>query len=282
MASPLHEMFVELFAEHPELLLPTLREHVPGLGDASLRFRRGETATSQIPPLRADLTLELHRPNQDEPIAAGTVEIQLSEDESKPYSWLLYHAGQHYRLRIPTFLVVVTNDPSIATWAAGPFHSGMVTLRPLVLGPANMPVIATPEQARASLPQALLSGIVHGRRPVAAEIGKALATVLDETPDDVGALYWDTFLSGLDKAIRRKFEMRFHDFKPRSDWGKELYAKGEAKGEASAILKLLDIRGLVPDPSLRSRIMACTDLDQLDRWLRRAVTARSLDEMLAS
>jgi hypothetical protein len=42
------------------------------------------------------------------------------------------------------------------------------------------------------------------------------------------------------------------------------------------------IRGLEPDPSLRDRIMICTDLEQLGQWFRRAATARSLDELLAS
>ncbi|MCX4242500.1 hypothetical protein [Paraliomyxa miuraensis] len=281
MASPLHELFVELFVEHPELLLPTLDEPLE-LGGALPRFRRGESASSQIPPLRADLTLELHRPDHDDPFAAGTVEIQLNRDDDKPYSWLHYHSGLHYRLRIPTFLVVVTNDPEVATWAAGPFHSGMVTIRPWVIGPANVPVIATPQEARAALPQALLSGMVHGREPVAAEIGTALAAALDDTPDDVGALYWDTFLTGLDGAMRRMMEMQRRDWTPRSDWGKEHFAKGKAAGRASDILELLDIRGLPPDPKLRERILTCTDLEQLGRWFRRAATARSLDDLLAT
>ncbi|MCB9714233.1 MAG: hypothetical protein H6712_10275 [Myxococcales bacterium] len=73
---------------------------------------------------------------------------------------------------------------------------------------------------------------------------------------------------------------------PRSwhrDWGEEHFAKGrvegEAWGEASAILERLDFLGLSPDPALRHRILACTDLEPLDRWLRAAVTARSLDEL---
>jgi hypothetical protein len=86
---------------------------------------------SQVPPLRLDLGLELRR--------AG---------ERKPFAWLLYHAGQHYRLRVPSYLLVVTNDPAVAAWAAGPFSSGMVTMRPLVITPAHFPPITDPEEAK--------------------------------------------------------------------------------------------------------------------------------------
>ena len=56
----------------------------------------------------------------------------------------------------------------------------------------------------------------------------------------------------------------------------ELY---DEQATRPAILELLDFRGLSPDPALRHRILACTDLEPLDRWLRAAVTARSLDEL---
>jgi hypothetical protein len=79
--------------------------------------------------------------------------------------------------------------------------------------------------------------------------------------------------------------MQLRNFKPRSEWGRNLLAKGRAQGEAEgrakSILDLLDARGLPPDATLRQRIVACTDLALLERWFQRATTASSIDEALA-
>jgi hypothetical protein len=284
MASLLHEALVELIAEHPELLVPALQEE---LGDlpVDLQFRRGESSQSKIPPLRADLGLELCCLGASEPFAAITIEVQLSKDDDKPFSWLLYHAGQHYRLRVPSYLLVVTNDPEVAAWAAGPFKSGMVSMRPLVISAAHFPPIIDPEEAKRSLERAFLSGLVHASEPIAADIGLALAAALDASPDDTGLYYWDTLLAVLGDAIRSTLEMQMKNWKPRSEWGKRLLAEvkneGRAEGRAETILDVLDARGLALDPPLRQRITTCTDLDVLARWLRRASTVASAEEVFA-
>ena len=48
-------------------------------------------------------------------------------------------------------------------------------------------------------------------------------------------------------------------------------ANGEAKGEAKAILAVLFARGLVVSDEDRTRVLGCTELPTLDRWLRAAV-----------
>jgi hypothetical protein len=281
MASLLHETIVELLAEHPELLVPALQEQ---LGDlpVDLEFHRGESSQSQVPALRLDLGLEVRRRGEPEPFAALTIEVQLSKDEDKPFSWLLYHAGQHYRLRVPSYLVVVTSDPAVAAWAAGPFSSGMVTMRPLVITPAHFPPITDPEEAKRSLVRTFLSGLVHASESVAADIGLALVAALDASPDDVGIHYWDTLLAVVGGAIRSTLEMKMKDWKPRSEWGKRLLANAQAEGRAASIVELLEVRGIPVDPPLRQRITACSDLDLLSQWLRRAATATVAEEVFVS
>jgi hypothetical protein len=56
-------------------------------------------------------------------------------------------------------------------------------------------------------------------------------------------------------------------------------AKGRVAGEASAVLTVLAARGVSVPEAIRDRILACTDLDQLDVWLRRAATATT-DEVI--
>jgi hypothetical protein len=58
-------------------------------------------------------------------------------------------------------------------------------------------------------------------------------------------------------------------------------AKGQAKGEARAVLAVLDARGIEVPDELRERIAGCTDLEQLDTWVRRAATARTAQDLFA-
>jgi hypothetical protein len=288
MPSVPHEMLVELLAKSPQLLPPLLGarldaavELAAGSRAEDLCIHCGQATTSRLPVLSADLGLELRRPATVHPSMALTVEVQLTLDDDKPYSWIPYLGGQYYRLHVPAYLLVVTNDPVIAAWAAGPFRAGHLTLEPWVLGPADVPAITTIEAARKSLEMTLFSGIVHGRERVAVRIGPVLRRVLDEAPDDVGLYYWDAFLASLTKPIRKELEMQLQNFQPRSDWSKEIFAKGEAKGRAKDILMLLAIRGLQPTPKVRRRVAECTNMVQLEHWFRRAAVVQTLDAVFA-
>jgi hypothetical protein len=57
-------------------------------------------------------------------------------------------------------------------------------------------------------------------------------------------------------------------------------ADGQAQGKADALLKLLRARGLRVSSGHRARISGCTDERRLDRWIRRAVTARTVRDVL--
>jgi len=57
--------------------------------------------------------------------------------------------------------------------------------------------------------------------------------------------------------------------------------KLQARGEAEAVLKVLEARGAAVSEAQRQEILACRDLDRLDRWLRRAALAASVDEVLS-
>ena len=56
-------------------------------------------------------------------------------------------------------------------------------------------------------------------------------------------------------------------------------ARGEAKGMAESILKILEARGVAISAAQQEEIQGCADLDRLDRWLRRAALASSADEL---
>jgi hypothetical protein len=56
-------------------------------------------------------------------------------------------------------------------------------------------------------------------------------------------------------------------------------ARGEARGEAKALLAVLAARGIAVVPEHVHRIDATRDLAQLDVWLARAATARTIEEV---
>ena len=54
---------------------------------------------------------------------------------------------------------------------------------------------------------------------------------------------------------------------------------GEIKAKAADILIFLDARKIALTQKQRDRIANCEDLDQLNRWVREAVTVASADEL---
>lgn len=130
MPSSLDQAILALVAAHPEALIPVLRERLRELpGD--LELRSSDPLVNEA--WRGRLAFELYGRGSPTPLAALTIQVQLEKDEDAPRSWLLDHVDRHVRLRVPSYLVVVTTNPTVAAWAAGPFDLGTSTMRPQVI-----------------------------------------------------------------------------------------------------------------------------------------------------
>lgn len=57
----------------------------------------------------------------------------------------------------------------------------------------------------------------------------------------------------------------------------EGHSEGRAEGKAES---LLAVRGFVVDEATRVRLLAERDVERLDRWLVRAMTCATIDEIL--
>jgi hypothetical protein len=57
-------------------------------------------------------------------------------------------------------------------------------------------------------------------------------------------------------------------------------AKGKAEGKAEDVLAILDARNIPVPDDVRVKIAACTDVDQLDTWIRRAATAATIEDVV--
>lgn len=258
-------------------------------------FDRSEPAT----PPRQRRTPRNPDPAAGTPVRAIVVEAQLQYEPRKSYSWPAYVANQRARLECPTTLMVVCPDPREASLCARPIHTGHPDwiLRPLVMGPNQIPVITNPEIARHDPDLSVLSALAHaGTHPRRRQVLEAFATALQDVESDLASIYHELVYAALPVVGRRFLEelmrtltlenlplvspfARSYAAQGRAEGLSEGRAQGLAEGRAEAVLAMLDARGIdVPDEVLE-RITGCADLNQLDAWIRLAATVDSIGEL---
>ena len=285
MPSNIHEGLVELFRHRPslaaELLAGALGVDVPSFQEAKLE--PGDL-TALIPTeFRADAVVVLTA--RGSPVLAIVVEVQLSRDGAKRWSWPVYLATLRARLRCPTALLVVCVDAAVAAWCAAPIalgHPGWA-LHPLVLGPQELPVVTDADLARERPELAVLSAITHHSHADEFKILHALVGALAATDREHSTRYSDVVFAALPAALREYLEelMTTGTYEYQSDFVRRYVFQGRAEGQAEALLDFLDARGIAVPDDVRRRIAECTDSDQLHIWIRRAATVEKIDDLFA-
>jgi hypothetical protein len=75
--------------------------------------------------------------------------------------------------------------------------------------------------------------------------------------------------------------MKTGTYEYQSDFARKYVAEGLAEGlvegEAKALLAVLSARGIEISDDVRERISNCTDIEQIEAWIRLAATADSTD-----
>lgn len=275
--SSLHEGLVRLFQDHPGLAAVLLRDVLALDLPVHRGVRNDSSSFSELQPpeYRADVFTILD--GEDKPAMAIIVEVQLAIKEKKRRTWLGYTATSIAQLGCDACVLVVTPDESVARWAKQPLEFGLGSMfRPLVIGPEEMPAITEAKRAKADPYLAVLSAVAHGHdkdSKTASEVASVAWDAARQLADDV--LYFDLIKSSLSEAARKAFEMlpqtyRFQD---------EALRKSFDKGTAKAVLRVLDRRNIALSSEQRERIDSCTDANQLERWLDRAVVAHSAAEV---
>ncbi|MET9057240.1 hypothetical protein ABZX99_05375 [Streptomyces antibioticus] len=152
-----------------------------------------------------------------------------------------------------------------------------LTVRPFVLGPDNVPLIATEREARQDVPLAVLSAMTHGRGRKAPAILESLAAALKDVDRDNAAVFVqfvDSCLTDPQAQQMLRDLMTAMQYFWRHPLAQEVREQGREEGRtqerAAAILRTLKWRQIdVPD-AVRDRILASTDFDELGAWLDRA------------
>ncbi|PAZ11835.1 hypothetical protein CLM62_33320 [Streptomyces sp. SA15] len=291
MVNSSHEAMHRIFQEYPGLFAGVSKVlNLPFIPPESVTVLTTDLTEIQPVERRVDTLLRF---DGAQPILLA-VEAQSAKDPNKPASWAYYLSFLYTKYKIPPLLLVVCQDRATAEWAARPVSIGprwwaTLTLRPLVAGPHNMPLITDPDEARADLALATLSAITHAKDPAVDGILKTLSTALQGVPEAVADPIIEFTAQGLGgnrqaaELWRNLVAVDLSFYK--SYLAEEIRDEGRDEGRAEAlvqkgvedVLLVLETRGIdVPD-EIRERITGCDDPDLLRRWLTRAVTAPSAE-----
>jgi len=227
------------------------------------------------------------------------VESQTDDEETRRRRWPYYIAFLQDKYACPVVLLVVCSKEETARWAREPIRIGLtgwicMTVTPIVLGPDNLPAVTTAEQASRDVPAAVFSALTHSRGSETRAILEALAVALDTIDTETAAFLAEFTEVGLGDTAGQQIwkvlmatvtypyvsELRAKGRAEGEVKGRaEGEAKGRALGEASAILRVLDRRGIVVDEDSRHRIESCRELEALGTWLDRSLTAMKASDL---
>ena len=280
---------MSLFLNHPELALELLREMKMKL-PAYTEARIVSAAVTELKPADRNADAVVMADADGKAVQAVIVEVQLDPDPEKHFSWPVYVAGLRSRHRCPAFVLAVTVTETTAEWCGTAFDLGGCNFfRPVVLAPSAVPTIDEETAARERPELAVLSSIAHVREPNALARGRATLAAVWDLPGEKREAYSDLVLVAYEKEARAAFEelMMSGHYDFQSDFARTYQAKGReegreegrAEGRAEALLAVFEARRLHVSNEARDRILACTDSEQLDVWIRRAVSVATVDEL---
>jgi hypothetical protein len=294
MPSMTHEILVDLFKNRPalaaEILAEVLGVSLPTYTEA--RLASADLTEIQPAEYRADVVVVLL--DRDVPVRVIIVEVQLAVDPRKRLSWPAYVTVSRATHGCPAGLLVVAPDPSLAGWCAEPIEIGVpgFVLSPPVLRRSAVPVVTGLGEAARRPELGVLSAMAHGETAEGATIAAAVLPAIRGLDSDRARFYYDLVYNSLNEAARRALEARMKGYEYQSDFAKKYVAEGRTEGRtegriegrteeaARALLTVLRARGITVPDAFRDRILAQQDLEQLERWLEKAVVASSVHAIL--
>lgn len=221
------------------------------------------------------------------------VESQSEVDKDKKYAWPYYIAFLRDKYKCDVSLLVICNKASTAAWARRRIVNGFpempsMVVELIVAGPDNMPRITDVTEACTDVGFTVLAALTHAHSTGVDGILKTLATALGNVEADTArslAEFTALGLTGTEAIGKWRELMKLGNYPYKSELRLEFEAIGEARGEvrgrAECILKLLDLHGVTVTVEERAQISSCTDLQRLGTWFDLAATGASADELFA-
>ncbi|GGY99791.1 hypothetical protein GCM10010327_32730 [Streptomyces nitrosporeus] len=141
-------------------------------------------------------------------------------------------------------------------------------------------------EARKDLALATLSAITHAGDPDIGAILKTLSAALRDAPDTIAAPIVELTAQGLGNRPAAQqwrnlvaVDLSFYTSPLSQEIRDEGRTEGRTEGRAEALLLFLEARGIALTEEDRARITGCQESQVLGRWLTRATTAASAEEL---
>ncbi|MEV4252659.1 hypothetical protein AB0J52_05765 [Spirillospora sp. NPDC049652] len=283
-----HEFPLALIEDDPPLAARLL--HWAGgpeiSADAEFRLESADLSEFDPTEYRADRVVGVYVNADGDPQCGVIVESQRRFDPDKFWSWPAYVANFRARRRCKGFLVVLCFDEKTAERCrmSIPLGNPDSYLHILVAGPKEIPLILDADEVKDPL-DIVLSALVHSAGPKGRDVAEAMIDALDRlVPDgDQRRTYIDNVTALQSDDVRHMLEelMMTRDTEPKTQLFKEWKDEGKVEERRRVLLTLMDTRGLQVGSERRELVMDCADLQRLETWFQRAITAASADEVFA-
>ncbi|MFC7895927.1 hypothetical protein [Streptomyces sp. NPDC057381] len=290
MVSSSHEAMHRIFQDYPGLFSRVSEVlSIPFPQATAVTVLPNDVTETKPVDRRIDTLLQIDTKEHGPFLLA--VEAQKKKDPEKPASWGYYLAYLRSKYRLPPLLLVVCQDRGTAEWATRPEPIGFcswpsLTVRPIVAGPHNMPVITDPDEARTDLALTALAAITHAANPDIGAILKALSTALRDVPEHVADPLIEFTAQGLGNRPARYLwrnlvavDLSFYKSYISEEIRDEGREQGRAQGRAEDVLLVLEQRRIDVSDEVRRRVTECDDPEVLRHWLTRAVTVPKAEEI---
>lgn len=274
-----HEAPIELLRRNPMLAVELLRDvpglDLPGNADATL----GCTDLSNVIPAQflADMVITVKGGPGKGPVLAVVVESQLRNPEEKEFSWPVYLTTARKLNQCEALLLVICPDTGQADACRRVIRTGHpgFDLRPIVIDPST-----TPDPAGPGSPEMTVFAACMGTIDLEHEAGQhhVLNAVRDLDTEQRRA-YTTLILAVASDAARHALEAMMTTFSYKSDFIEGFVEEGIAKGKAEGLLKVLGSRGIRLTGKQSDLVQTCHDLEQLDLWFDRALTANTAKDV---
>src|SRR6266568_6375420 len=287
MVTQAHEVPNRILQEDPESVTRMLKH----IGIPVPRVKQTTVLSpdaTESRPLERRIDAVFRVDTEEEPFLVA-LEVQRDDVESKWSTWLYYCSYLQEKLTLPVILMIICDDPKVAVWASrarafGPTAHKTMQLAPVVCGPRSVPRFLDPDEVANDLPLAAISVIAHSAEPDADLHMTVFATALEAQPDGENkftlADLVSAGLSGSPAARLWSTIMLMTTSYPHSPLAQALAdqvteqvtRETKIKDAAEKLIRVLELQSKPITDEDRRRIVACTDVDLLNRWFDRSFT----------
>jgi hypothetical protein len=215
------------------------------------------------------------------------IELQNRKDESKCRSWPLAVSVLLQRDGMGD-VVVITASRRVAAWAKGAAHhrgeqGTSLGLTPVILLLSKDHASAFLDPVRPELAIFAVWAGCRGYGPEARDVATRAMEVIGELPASLWDVQTRAILAMLSQRLLASLKEMAMDVDevPETKASRAFRLFFEANGRRESLLAVLAARGLSPTKEERASIAALTDAAVLERCVRAAATATSVDAVLA-